>query len=66
MVKIARALDTELRCHLQPDGAISTWFDMYKAEKEETINLAEELKNYSDVDCSEITECQNDNVALTA
>ena len=28
MVKVARALDCELRCHLQPDGAETRWFDV--------------------------------------
>lgn len=67
MVKISIALESELRCHLQPDGAVSQWFDMYyQTEKEQKVDLSEVLKHYSDVNCSNLGECKDDNFPLTA
>ena len=67
MVRISRALGSELRCHLQPDGAISQWFDMvYQTEEEENIDLTEQLKHYFEHDCSKMGECKDDAIALKA
>ena len=32
MVKVSRALGSELQLHLQPDGTITKWFDVVKSE----------------------------------
>lgn len=37
MVKIATALDAEFRCHLQPAGRQTQWFDVVAANEEPTI-----------------------------
>jgi len=36
MVKIATALESEFRCHLQPGGAKSQWLDVYSARTGKT------------------------------
>ena len=33
MIKVSRALDSELQIHLQPDGTTTKWFDVLKSEK---------------------------------
>jgi transcriptional regulator with XRE-family HTH domain len=32
MTRIAAALGTEFKCHLQPDGASGSWFDMFSTD----------------------------------
>jgi transcriptional regulator with XRE-family HTH domain len=36
MVKIAHALDSEFRCHLQPAGTKSQWLDVYSTHTRKT------------------------------
>jgi transcriptional regulator with XRE-family HTH domain len=36
MVKIATALDSDFRCHLQPSGAKSQWLDVYSTRTRKT------------------------------
>ena len=50
MVKIAGALDSEFRCHLQPTGARSQWLDAYptRASKPSPARVAsKQLKSRS-------------------
>jgi transcriptional regulator with XRE-family HTH domain len=42
MVKIANALNCELRLHLQPSGAKSQWLDVYSSE---TLKMSFELSD---------------------
>jgi transcriptional regulator with XRE-family HTH domain len=70
MVKISRALGGELRCHLQPEGFMSQWFDVYdckcQAADEQVVNLSETIKQYSKKDCSVIEEDSHATLAITA
>ncbi|MBN1257734.1 MAG: helix-turn-helix transcriptional regulator [Planctomycetes bacterium] len=52
MVKIARALDTEFKIHLQPDGCDTRWFDIFNfngksaPERDEEIDLQKLSKKF--------------------
>ena len=66
MVKVTRALGCELRCHIQPEDAVSTWFDLYDFGQEEAVNLDEERKHYSAPISFEIKGDIDGNLAATA
>lgn len=68
MVKVARALDCEFRCHLQPQGAETRWFDVFRNAEEmksrDAWDVHETLGEYSVPVRRDSREVANDSLAL--
>jgi transcriptional regulator with XRE-family HTH domain len=52
MVKVARALNCEFRCHLQPDGIETQWLDFFKEEPERPAAEAWQEQDFKSVSSS--------------
>jgi transcriptional regulator with XRE-family HTH domain len=69
MVKIAMALESEYRSHLQPDGAQATWYDLViarQANRQQPMNLVALKNNFRHPDYKAGQEADDDTVAITA
>lgn len=66
MTKISRALGAALRCHIQSEGEVFTWFAMEESQEDAAFDLLKEREKYSQVDCSDITGDENADFAATA
>jgi transcriptional regulator with XRE-family HTH domain len=52
MVKLARALDSELRVHLQPEGVKSQWYDLVPHNHDHPAGIACEIQKDASADKS--------------
>ena len=65
MVKIAKALDSEFRSVLQPEGKVVSWF-LFDQTKQAPADLEQERKQYSAVDCSHLIGDEDATFSATA